>query len=90
MKELEDAVTLENTHIHAVLPHINSLLHNAVLACRSMASSDMSPMPTQFRSDKIPSNKNMEHQWRFQPTTKAPGRKKKGQIFRLVIALTRA
>ena len=82
MKELENAVTLENTPIHAVLPHINSLLHNAVLTCTAAVSSDTSC--TQFKSDKIASNKKMEHQWRFQSTTKAPGRKKKGLILRLV------
>ena len=38
MKELERAVILENTPVHSFLPHINSLLHNAVLTCTAAIS----------------------------------------------------
>ena len=83
MKELERMVTLENNSVHAFLPHINSLLHNAVLTCTAAVSTEL-PCTEQFKNDVIPSNKKMEHQWQFQKTTKAPGRKKKGLIFKLV------
>lgn len=73
-------VTLDNTSVHSFLPHINSLLHNAVLTCTSAMSTDT--LVQQFQSDKIAPNKKMEHQWRFQKTTKPPGRKKKGLILR--------
>lgn len=83
MKELERTVTLENASVHTFLPHINSLLHNAVLTCTAAMSTDTSHTE-QFKSEKIASNKKLEHQWRFQKTTKAPGRKKKGLVLRLV------
>ena len=74
-------VTLDNTSVHPFLPHINSLLHNAVLACTSAMPTDT---PIQhFKSETIASNKKMEHQWRFLKTTKTPGRKKKGLVLRL-------
>ena len=75
-------VTLDNTSVHSFLPHINSLLHNAVLTCTSAMSTDTHV--EQFKSEKIAPNKKMEHQWRFLKTTKPPGRKKKGLILRLV------
>ena len=64
-----------------LLDHINSHLYSAVLACRAAkeqqnATKSTFPVP----SEKIPSNKTTEHQWRFNQTTKNPGRKKQGII----------
>ena len=81
MDQLEKAVTIENSAVHSYLPHINSLLHNAVLTCAAVESTDSTPAES-FNSEPIASNKNLEHQWRFKKTTEAPGRKKRGQIFR--------
>ena len=74
-------VTIDNTSVHSSLPHINSLLHNAVLTCTAAMSTDTPVQP--FKSEKIAPNKKMEHQWRFLKTTKTPGRKKKGLVLRL-------
>ncbi len=67
MKELERTVVLENATIHAVLPHINSLLHNAVLTCTAAMSVDTS-CAEQFKSEKIAPNQKW-WQWRFKKTT---------------------
>ena len=72
LKQLEETVTMENTFVHSFLPHINSLLHSAVLTCKAASSSN----PTEFQGENIAPNKNMEHQWLFKQTGKAPGRKK--------------
>lgn len=84
MNQLEKSVTMENKEIHSYLPHINSLLHNAVLTCTAVESST-SFTGDNFKSEQIAPNKKLEHQWRFKPTTAAPGRKKKGLIFRFVL-----
>lgn len=72
-------VTITNKFVHPVLPHINSLLHNAILACKA---SDVECSTGEFEKENIPANKKMDHQWRFQATAKAPGRKKQGQILK--------
>ncbi len=79
LKELEQTVTRENTLVHPFLPHINSLLHNAVLTCRA-ASTDINQ--TAFKGEKIAPGKKIEHQWCFKKTTNTPGRKKKGTVLR--------
>ena len=89
VKNLEEIVTIENTALHSILPHINSLLHNAVLTCKATMSQGTATMSSKqgssqmFESEKIAPNKKLDHQWRFKPTTKAPGRKKTGLVLRL-------
>ena len=83
VKSLEEIITIENTSIHSVLPHINSLLHNAVLSCRAaMSSVTCEAPPKPFEGEMLPPNKSLEHQWRFKATSKAPGRKKSGLVLR--------
>lgn len=77
MEDLGNMVTMTNESVHPVLPHINSLLHNAILACKA---SRVKSSSGEFEKENIPANKKMDHQWRFQATVKAPGRKKQGQI----------
>ena len=74
--ELQEAVTPENNGIHHLLPHINSLLQQAVLNVRAVTSAQVQPAIS-FDGEKIAPGKNLEHQWRFQKTTEDPGRKKK-------------
>ena len=82
LEQLKETVTMENTFVHSFLPHINSLLHSAVLACKAASSSNSTVPSTEFQGElKIAPNKNMEHQWRFKQTGKAPGRKKKGNVY---------
>lgn len=77
MKELEEIVTLDNKCIHSVLPHVNSLLQNAILTCKA------SDKPVEdFAKENIAPNKKLEPQWQFQQTSRAPGRKKKGLVLR--------
>ena len=58
-------------------------LNDAVLACKMAAMQSDSIDTQSFETkDNINSGQNMEHQWKFKKTTKSPGRKKKGQIFR--------
>ena len=77
LEQLKETVTMENTFVHSFLPHINSLLHSAVLTCKAASSSNSMVPSTEFQGEKIAPNKNMEHQWRFKQTGKAPGRKKR-------------
>ena len=39
VKTLKDIVTIENTGVHSVLPHVNSLLHSAILVCKAASLS---------------------------------------------------
>ena len=77
--ELQEAVTPENKNIHHLLLHINSLLQQAVLNIRAVASSQVQPAMS-FDGEKTAPGKNLEHQWRFHKTTRDPGRKKKGLV----------
>ena len=83
MEELEKTITFNNKYVHPVLPHINSLLHSAILACKASTVENI----VEFEKENIAPNQKMEHQWRFQKTSKQPGRKKHGQIFRLIQVL---
>ena len=81
MRELQQSISEGGTVIQ-YLDH-NSHLYSAVLACRDAkeqqnATKSTFPVP----SEKIPSNKKTEHQWRFNQTTKNPGRKKQGIILK--------
>ena len=83
MLALQSMVTPENEDVFPFLKHINSLLNNAVLTCK--AATDCSAQPTvSFKSEaeKIAPGKRPDHQWRFKPTSKPPGCKRKGMIFR--------
>lgn len=84
VKTLQDIVTIENTGVHSVLPHVNSLLHSAILACKAASLSSTVFHSNEFEGENIAAGKNMEHQWRFKQTTKTPGRKK-GNVLRLVL-----
>ena len=76
IKELEKTVTLENTSIQCISTSHQFLANNVVLTCRAAISTDTLSME-KFKREQIASNKTMEHQWRFQQTTKAPERKKR-------------
>ena len=84
--ELQSTVTSENTAVFPFLKHVNSLLHNAVLTCKAASSQNGgSTQPTiSFKSEAedIAPEIRPEHQWRFKPTSKPPGHKCKGMIFR--------
>ncbi len=84
MKELEDTITVENIVVHPYLTHINALLHSAVQTCKAAMKLENDFEVKKFKTDPIAANKNLEHQWSFKKTSKPPGRKKKGKIFRYV------
>ena len=57
LKQLEETVTMENTFVHSFLPHINSLLHSAVLTCKAASSSNSMVPSTEFQGENIAPNK---------------------------------
>ena len=73
-------VTSHKKQLKPYLGHINSLLTNAVLKCK--AAIEKAPVkptgtPEPFANkENIAPGKKSEHQWRFEKTTKTPGRKK--------------
>ena len=78
MKELGEMVTFDNKPIHPILPHINSLLQNAILSCKV----SLEKYEGEFEKENIAPNQKLEHQWRFKQTSQPPGRKKKGHVLR--------
>ena len=84
VKTLQHIVTIENTGVHSVLPHVNSLLHSAILACKAASLSSTVFHSNESESENIAAGKNMEHQWRFKQTTKTPGHKK-GNVLWIVL-----
>ena len=81
MWELQQSISEGGTVIH-YLDHINSHLYSAVLACRAAKEQNATKSTFPVPSEKKPSNKKTEHQWRFNQTTKNPGRKKQGIILK--------
>ncbi len=82
MQKLESVVTLQNTVVYPFLDHINSHLHNALLASETAAEYNTSPTRSLPEMPKIPPGKNLEHQWRLKRTTTSSGPKKKGIILK--------
>lgn len=81
IQELQQLVTPQSAAV-PYLDHINSCLHNAILSCRAAIESEHNPQATFPMPEKIPATKRPELQWRFQKTTKTPGRKRNGLILR--------
>ena len=82
IQELQHLVTSQSAPL-PYLDHINTHLHNAVLACRAAIQAEKTSYSSTFpKPDKIPATKKPEHQWRFQHTTKTPGRKRSGLVLR--------
>lgn len=77
--ELQKRVNSDNPDI---LDHVNALLHNAVLACKTASTAVSCIGESSQKKEHINPGQNMEHQWRFVKTTKSPGRKKKGEVYR--------
>ena len=78
MRDLQNRITKQ-----AVLPYIqrvNSLLQQAVSTCE--AAQMTKPPESMEVKESVASGKKSEHQWRFKPTCKAPGRKKSGLVLR--------
>lgn len=89
IRELQAEVTTQNTVVLPYLKHINALLQQAVTTCKAAQKTEL-PSSKQVLAIKevIPPGKNGEHQWRFKQTSKTPGRKKSGLIFRLEVRIT--
>ena len=74
---LERSVVPDNTGVIHCIEHINAHLYNAVLACHAAKAQDEPLVSTAFvLKDKIHPGQKAEHQWRFEPTSSKPGRKK--------------
>ena len=82
MRELQTSVTHDNAAVFQYLPHINALLERALSVCRAAKDTDITGTLPLERKENIAPGERKELQWRFQKTTKPPGRKKSGQIFR--------
>ena len=80
-KELLESPLPSESH----LVHINSYLHNALLACR--AAKQMPKDPPVFSGKQfVAPGQKMEQQWRFPKTNRKPGRKRKPNILQYVCA----
>jgi len=86
MQELQRTVNPYNTAILPYLPHINVLLLRTVTVCRVAEKSTSQEQHLSVK-DVIPPGKTIDHQWRFKQTSKTPGRKKNGLIFRCMHAM---
>ena len=65
------------------LEHINSLLTNALLKCKTaIGSSTVMSQPFSNKENVAP-GKNADHQWKFKKVTGSPGRKKAYNRLRL-------
>lgn len=74
-------MTPENIQVLPFLEHVNSMLHQALVACK--AAVNPSIVGQLFvQKENIAPGKSIEHQWRFKKTCKSPGRKKHGIILR--------
>ena len=87
-QELEQYITQENPLVWPHLDHINSHLHNTVLACKAAttcSSHHQQAASTSFTpKEAVAPGKNMEHQWRFIKTTKPLGHRKAGIVLRYI------
>ncbi len=82
MRELQTSVTHDNTPLLQYLPHINALLERAVAVCRgAMNVNSTSVLPLE-KKENIAPGETKELQWRFQRTSKVPGRKKSGLVLK--------
>ena len=85
IRELQLSVRKDDGVAYQCLDHINSHLHNAVLACQAASCCSESSKNTSFpEAENIPATKKPEHQWRFSKTVSKPGRKKHGSVLRHV------
>ena len=88
LREIGENVSNNSQNLSPYFPHINAMLTN-VLKCKLAGSeetcSDLSDFSTkQF----IAPGKCNKHQWRFQKTSRTPGRKKNPSILRLIRLVT--
>lgn len=76
LDELRTLVTSD--HVKPCLEHINSLLTNAILKCKTaidtLVTTSM-PQPFSNKENIVP-GKNTDHQWKFKKVATSPGRKK--------------
>lgn len=85
--EISESVTKFSDELRPYFSHINSMLTNVLLKCKVANSENTKPDTTEFSNKQyIAPGKCNEHQWRFEKTSKTPGRKKNPSILRLVTA----
>lgn len=84
LKEIGESVTKHS--LKPYLPHINSMLKNVLLKCQLAGSEETHSNVAEFSNKTfIAPGKKPDHQWRFQRTSKPPGRKKNGSILKWVL-----
>lgn len=54
IEELEKTITFSNKSVHPVLPHVNSLLHSAILACKASTTGTMEEFEYRTQQDDGP------------------------------------
>ena len=79
LQEIGERVAKDTQKLLPYLQHINSLLTNALLKCKVVDDDENAcntPTKPFLNKQYIAPGKCPEHQWKFQKTTKTPGRKK--------------
>ena len=83
LKEIGESVTKHSHQLAPYFAHINSMLTSVFLKCKLAGSEETSPDIADFSNKQyVPPGKCNEHQWRFEKTSKTPGRKKNPSILR--------
>ena len=83
LNKLQGFLTEDSEALHESLPHINSLLRNAVSSCEAALQIQTQDEETQpfMNKENVAAGKKMELQPRFSATSAGPGRKKKSTLW---------
>ena len=89
LREIGENLTKHSHNLTPYLPHINSMLSNVLLKCKLAGSEETCSDLSDFSNKQfIAPGKCNERQWRFEKTSRTPGRKKNPSILRLIILVT--
>ena len=83
LKEIDESVTKYSHQLAPYFAHINSMLTSVLLKYKLVGSEETSPDISDFSNKQyVAPGKCTEHQWRFEKTSRTPGRKKNPSILR--------
>lgn len=83
LKEIDESVAKYGHQLAPYFAHINSMLTNVLLKCKLAGCKETNSDISDFANKQyVPPGKCSEHQWRFEKTSKTPGRKKNSSILR--------
>ena len=83
LKEIDESVTKHSHQLAPYCAHIKSMLTNVLLKCKLVGTEETTPDISDFSNKQyVAPGKCSEHQWRFEKTSRTPGRKKNPSILR--------